>query len=71
MKGVLSFSLPEEREEFELAQHGQDLRIVLDHVKERLRTWLKHGHQFTTPDEALEAVRAEIVDLEDQYGVLG
>lgn len=63
MKAELSVNLPEERDEFELAQHGQDLRIALDRLKERLRSWLKHGHRFTSADEPLEAVRSAVAAL--------
>ena len=43
MKGILEFSLPEENEEFELAQNGFKYKIALDDMDNWLRGKIKYG----------------------------
>ena len=56
MKATLTFHLPEEQVEFDMAQQGARYRAALDDVSDQLRTWRKHGHEFSTPGDMLEAV---------------
>ena len=68
MKAILEFNLPEETTEHLLAIHGVDFNSVCWELDECLRGWLKHGHEFKTIEEALEAVRNELIksmDLRD------
>lgn len=68
MKAILEFNLPEETIEHLLALHGADYSIVCQELDERLRGWLKYGHEFKTIEEALESVRNELRQLlEDRY----
>ena len=47
MIGILKFKLPEEREEFELAQKAIDYSIVLDEFDNWLRGLIKYGDAET------------------------
>jgi hypothetical protein len=53
----LEFNLPEETNECKRAVQGLNLCSVLTEVDNQLRDWLKHGHNFATATEALEATR--------------
>ena len=35
----------------------------------RIRDWGKHGHEFKTADEAVEACREEIFRVLEDYGI--
>lgn len=61
MKALLEFNRLEEEQEFLAAVHGRDLALVIwDLLHKDIRDWLKHGHGFSTPEEALEAIRSAI-----------
>lgn len=62
MKATLEFNLPEEAHEFYIASRATTLALEVNAVREKIRSWLKHGHEFKTPDEALVAVRDELID---------
>ncbi len=62
MKATLEFTLPDEREEHLVAVHAENLYFALYEIDGQLRNWLKHGHEFKTADEALEAVREFLND---------
>lgn len=61
MKATLEFQLPEEQSDFKLAQLGSDLHVFVKDLDNELRSYLKHGHQFKTPDEVMEHIRNLIV----------
>lgn len=56
MKVTIEFKLPEERCEYLQSVHMGDAFCALDEIRNQLRTWTKHGHEFKTPEECLEAV---------------
>ena len=60
MKATLTFNLPEDNDEFTLAQRGREYYSYLWDLDQDLRSWLKHGHQFKSVDEALERIREEL-----------
>lgn len=63
MRALLSFNLPDDRQALHLAQLGPGLHAVLHsflHVW--LRNKLRHGHEFKTADDALEAVQTELLE---------
>lgn len=62
MTATLAFTLPEEAVEHQVALDGMKWRGVVSEHEQQLRTWLKHGHQFASADEALEAVRTSLWD---------
>lgn len=57
MKVTIEFNLPEERYEYLQSVHMGDAFCALDEIRNQLRTWTKHGHEFKTADECLDAVR--------------
>lgn len=56
MKATLKFTLPEEAEDFRLANQGGRFNATLHDIIANIRNWRKHGHTFKTADEALDAV---------------
>ena len=69
MKAILIFSLPEDREEHEAAVHGMEWKIVCEDMDNQLRSWLKHGNEFTSIDEALETTRAQLQNFMLERGL--
>ena len=67
VKATLKFNLPDDQGNFVLASHASELAIDISTLREQTRTWLKHGHEFKTPGEAIEACR-EI--LSDSFAIL-
>ena len=57
-KATLEFNLPEEQQDFYRASKGNEAFCALEDIRQPIRDWLKHGHDFKTADEALEAVFA-------------
>lgn len=45
------------------------LLVLEDFVNDTLRTWLKHGHNFTNADEALIACRTKLLDAMTDHGI--
>lgn len=60
MKATLTFTLPDEANEHRDALDGYQWRRCCECLRSELRNWLKYGHSFKTPDEALEAVRTQV-----------
>ena len=60
MKAILEFNLPEDQREFEIANQSKDMLCIIGNLEDALRSYLKYGHQFKTPEEALEAIRARL-----------
>lgn len=60
MKATLEFNLPEEAEEHRNALDGHRYLRSLQVLDDHLRHWTKHGHEFKTPDEALQAARDQL-----------
>ena len=57
-RATLTFTLPDERAEFDLACGGADWSCLVTTLDRQLRQWIKYGNEFKTADEALGAVRA-------------
>jgi hypothetical protein len=60
MIAILKFKLPEEREEFELAQNGVGYSIVLEELDNWLRTKTKYENQETV---TVNEVRTKLREL--------
>jgi len=63
MKAKLQFNLPEEETEFKLAMRGEDYFSFLWDLHQDIRSWLKYGHNFKTPEEVLEEIQARLQDV--------
>ena len=62
MKAVLEFNLPEEASDHKMALFGADYLSIIQDTLEEIRKFLKHGHKFKTPDEALEYIQRFIYE---------
>jgi hypothetical protein len=60
MKAILEFNLPEDQREFEIANQSKDMLCIIGNLEDALRSYLKYGHEFKTPEETLEAIRARL-----------
>jgi len=69
MQAVLKFDLPEDNDQFTAASHGMDYALTCWDMDQKLRGWLKYGHQFESPDEALERVRDVLNEIMDDYNL--
>ena len=69
MRGVLQFKLPEEREEFELAQQASALLAVLSELNQFIRNRIKYQDLDAVSILALESVRTRVFELCNEYGV--
>ena len=68
MKAILEFTLPDDSDAFKLAQRGSDYYSFLFDLDQKLRGWLKYGHEFKSPGEVMEKIRemiAEDVEIQD------
>ena len=56
-----------DQDTLELYSHALGYSLALVQIKETLRRYLKYGHSFKTADEALEGIRNEVFELENDY----
>jgi hypothetical protein len=66
---TLTFTLPEEQEEFYLAAKGADWRIVLEDMDNYLRGRLKHEDLSEDAAVALDAARERLYTLVADRGL--
>lgn len=67
MKVKLEFNLPEQHAEMKSAIQGQHLKCIVAGIDEKLRGWLKNGHNFKSADEAIGSIRQMInTELADE-----
>lgn len=69
MKGILTFNLPQENEEFELAQQGWQYKGVINDLDRMLRNKLKHEPLSDSEHQVLSEVREFIQQCLFSYGV--
>jgi len=63
MKATLEFNLPDEQADHYTAINGSTFRYCLQELDGELRNYIKHGHVFEDPTEALLAIRKHLHDL--------
>ena len=66
MTATITFKLPEEAVEHVWAVSAPVMAASIVDALRQTRSWLKHGHQFATADEAIQAMR---MILEEVAGV--
>jgi hypothetical protein len=66
---TLTFTLPEEQEEFYLAAKGADWRLVLEDMDNYLRGRLKHEDLSEDAAVALDAARERLYTLVAERGL--
>jgi len=62
MKAILEFNLPEDQRLFEMANQAPDMVAAIGHFEDKLRSYIKYGHEFKSADEALYAIRTLLHD---------
>lgn len=67
MKVTMSFTLPEEREEFNLALKGVNYNLVIEDFENWLRSKIKYTDETTV---TLEEVREKLNEFKNDNGVL-
>jgi hypothetical protein len=68
MNATLSFTLPEEREEFETAVKALDWKFAMSDLDEYLRMELNHAPHDLNPD-TLEHIRSKLFDILNERGL--
>jgi hypothetical protein len=66
---TLTFTLPEEQEEFYLAAKGADWRCVLEDMDAHLRGRLKHEELTPDADRALDESRQKLHEFLQERGL--
>ena len=69
MKATLSFNLPEEREEFELAQQGSSCSIVLFDLDQFLRNKIKYENLTELEEKIYQELRDKLHEFAHDKGV--
>jgi hypothetical protein len=70
MKAVLTFDLPEESQQYAIANKGSDLSIILWDFDQWLRSELKWNDKLTEEQgNFYEAVRDKLRDIMSEHGL--
>lgn len=69
MTATLTFTLPEEQEEFACAAKGTEWRIVVENMDNYLRGRLKHEDLPEDADKALDEARQKLHELVSERGL--
>ena len=69
MTATLTFTLPEEQEEFYLAAKGADWRMVVEDLDAHLRSRLRHEDLTDEVHAALEQARTHLYGLLEERGL--
>ena len=72
MKARFEFDLTEsadDRGAFKRMSHADNMCSVLWDTYQWLRSSLKHGHNYDSADDALEAVQQQLLELMDGEGI--
>ena len=69
-KATITFTLPEEQQDFHDAVHASDYKNVIWDLDQKLRSKIKYDESIDNQTElAFEMVRAMLYDLLNQYKV--
>lgn len=60
MQATLTFNLPEDREDFELASKAVDYSIVLNDIDQFLRSKIKHSDATEEQQKVYEEIRMQL-----------
>jgi hypothetical protein len=71
MKATLEFNLPEEEEEFNVANKGMNWALLANDLDQSIRSMLKyHPEEYKTGEQALEHIRSELHDIMAERGLV-
>ncbi len=62
MKGILEFDLPEDREDFEIAQQGCQWKAIVSELLEYLRSETKHKDHTAEEYAVFDLIRDRVLD---------
>ena len=68
-KATLSYNLPEEQTEFDMASHALDMWIILNGLDQELRSHLKWESHPEWHEETVEDIRKMLLDAMAERGV--
>lgn len=68
-QATLSFSLPDEQYELQLALDARTYRAIIKDLREYLRSKTKHGHDYPSADAALEDIEGQFFSLLSESGI--
>jgi len=69
MKATIEFDLPEDNCSHIIAVNALGFALACWDMDMELRNWLKNGHEFDSPDEAISAMRENLQEFLDIRGV--
>jgi hypothetical protein len=69
MTATLTFSLPEEQEEFDRAVQGGNWRMVVEDLDAHLRSRLRHEDLSEDVHAALDRARTHLYELLEERGL--
>lgn len=69
MKAILEFNLPEDNYQHKAALQGADMKLIVYTLDNMLRGYLKYGHDFKTPDEAIATIRDNLNHDLEAYSI--
>ena len=70
MKAKLTFNLPEDEEQFNVASKAMDWALIAWDIDQQCRDWIKYdNHDFKEIDETLQGIRDIIHEAMEEKGV--
>lgn len=69
MKAYLSFNLPRDKCDHEVAVHAMDWALTVLDIENQLRNWSKYGNEFKDVEGAIESIRDKIRELLYDRGI--
>lgn len=70
MKAILEFQLPEETYEYETINKAKAYKAIVEEIRETLRTYRKHGHEFESADDVICKMECLIIELLNDEGIV-
>lgn len=68
-KATLTFDLPEEQTEHDMANKAVEMWIILDNLDQELRAHLKYDSHPEWDDKTVEAIRKILLDMMLKRGI--
>lgn len=70
MKATLEFQLPEETYEYETINKAKSYKAIVEEIREQLRTYRKHGHDFDNADDVICKMECMVIELLRDEGIV-
>jgi len=69
MRATLTFNLPDDQRDYEIATQAPKVQSFLHDFSTQLRSWYKYHHDFKDADDALDKIREEFYKLLNQHNI--